>query len=80
MIKSYQTIIQDILGKDLMEYYNKLYKAEQLKLVLSLINEYKWFKNDKVIMNIKLNTTKENPIIIRTLKKETIESCKKLFS
>lgn len=80
MIETYQPIIEDILGKDLMEYYNKLYKAEQLELILSLANEYKWLKNDKDSYEYKLNTTKENPIIIRTLKKETIECCKKLFS
>ena len=80
MIETYQPIIEDILGKDLIEYYNKLYKVEKLELILSLINEYKWFKNDEDYYNYKLNTTKENPIIIRTLKKETIESCKKIFS
>lgn len=80
MIESYQLIIQDILGKDLMEYYNKLYKSEQLELILRLVNEYKWFKNDKDSYEYKLSTTKENSIMIRALKKETIEYCKEHFN
>ena len=80
MIEAYKPIIQNLLGDDLMEYYNKLYKTEQIELILSLVNEFKWFKYDENNYRYKLNAVKENPIIIRKLKKETIDYCQRYFA
>ena len=80
MIESYKPIIQNILGDDLIEYYDKLYKTEQIILILRLVDEFRWFKNDTDYYKRKNQNVKENPQIIRILKKEIIEYCQDRFS
>ena len=79
MLDDYKPIIKNLIGDDLMEYYNRLYKEEQMQLILNLINEFKWFKFDTDYYNRKFKEVKENPKIIRTLKKETIDCCQRTF-
>ena len=79
MIDDYRPIIQSIIGDELMEYYNCLYNEEKMQLILELVNEFKWFKIDANYYNSDLKTLKENPKIIRVLKKETIDYCQNRF-
>lgn len=75
MIEEYESIIQDLLGEELVPYYEKLFAQEKIELILELVTEFRLFKNDEDYYNYKLHTTKENSKMIRLLKKETIHSC-----
>lgn len=80
MLNEYKSIIQNLLGEELMIYYDKLFTKEKMELILELVTEFRLFNHDEDYYNYKLNTTKENPQIIRLLKRETINRCQETFS
>lgn len=76
MLEEYKPIILSIIGKELMPYYNKLYKEEQLRLILNIVEDYRWFKIDEDYYNRKVNRLKDRPKVIRLTKQETLKCCK----
>lgn len=76
MLDNYKQIIQSLLGEELMIYYDKLFPVEKMRIILRVINEFKWFKIDEDYYNYKYKSVKENPKIIRLTKKETLSYCK----
>lgn len=80
MLEDYRPIIQSLIGDELMEYYNLLYKEEQMRLIVRVAKEFLWFKRDNDYYNWKFSTVKEDPKIIRTLKKEAMSWCQHSLS
>lgn len=80
MLDDYRPIIQSIIGDELIKYYNCLYPEEQMQLILKITDEFKWCKQDVDYYNSMLKSIKENPKIVRLLKEETINCCRREFS
>lgn len=76
MLELYRPILNNILGDDLMTYYDKLYPTEQMRYILDIIEDYRWYKIDEDYYNLKLQALKETPKVLRHLKQQTIEICK----
>ncbi len=76
MIEAYKPIIFNILGEDLMSYYDKLYPSEQMRLIVRILDDYRWLKEDEEYYNIKLKKLKEKPKEIRLQKRQTLAACK----
>ena len=75
MLLDYRPIIQNIIGDDLIEYYDHLYSEEKIELIISVVTFFKKFEYDNDYYNEMILETKKDPKIIRNLKKEAISSC-----
>lgn len=75
MIEAYKPIMLNILGEDLMPYYNKLYPSEQMNLIVRILDNYRWLKEDEEYYNTKVQRLKEKPKEIRLLKHQTLSAC-----
>lgn len=80
MIEAYKPIMLNILGEDLMPYYNKLYPSEQMNLIVRILDDYRWLKEDEEYYNIKVQRLKEKPKEIRLLKHQTLSACESNLS
>lgn len=80
MIEAYKPIMLSILGEDLMSYYNKLYPSEQMNLIVRILDDYRWLKEDEEYYNIKVRNLKEKPKEIRLLKHQTLSACESNLS
>ena len=80
MIEAYKPIMLNILGEDLMPYYNKLYPSEQIRLIVRILDNYRWLKEDEEYYNIKVQRLKEKPKEIRLLKHQTLSACESNLS
>ena len=80
MIEAYKPIMLNILGEDLMSYYNKLYPSEQMNLIVRILDNYRWLKEDEEYYNIKVRNLKEKPNKIRLLKHQTLSACESNLS
>ena len=76
MLELYKPTMLNILGEDLMTYYDKLYPSEQMRLIVRILDDYRWLKEDEEYYNIKLTALKEKPKVLRNLKQQTIATCK----
>lgn len=76
MLELYRPIIKEILGEDLMTYYDKLYPTEQMRYILDIIEDYRWSKIDEEYYNLKLKALSETPKVLRNLKQQTISACR----
>ena len=80
MIEAYKPIMLNILGEDLMPYYNKLYPSEQMNLIVRILDNYRWLKEDEEYYNTKVQRLKEKPKEIRLLKHQTLSACERNLS
>ena len=80
MLEAYKPIMLNILGEDLMSYYNKLYPSEQMSLIVRILDNYRWLKDDEEYYNIKVRNLKEKPNKIRLLKHQTLSACESNLS
>ena len=80
MLEEYRPIIQGYIGDELMMYYNHLYPDEQMQLIIRVVKEFKWFENDCNYYDFMFKSVKNDPKIIRTLKKEAISCCQQRLS
>ena len=80
MIEAYKPIMLNILGEDLMPYYNKLYPSEQMNLIVRILDNYRWLKEDEEYYNTKVQRLKEKPKEIRLLKHQTLSACESNLS
>ena len=80
MIEAYKPIMLNILGEVLMTYYNKLYPSEQMNLIVRILDDYRWLKEDEEYYNIKAQRLKEKPKEIRLLKHQTLSACESNLS
>ena len=76
MLELYKPTMLNILGEDLMTYYDKLYPSEQMRLIVRILDDYRWLKEDEEYYNIKVQNLKERPKEIRLQKQQTIATCK----
>ena len=80
MLEAYKPIMLNILGEDLMSYYNKLYPSEQMNLIVRILDNYRWLKEDEEYYNTKVQRLKEKPKEIRLLKHQTLSACESNLS
>ena len=63
-----------------MPYYNKLYPSEQMNLIVRILDNYRWLKEDEEYYNTKVQRLKEKPKEIRLLKHQTLSACESNLS
>ena len=76
MLEAYKPIMLNILGEDLMAYYDKLYPTEQMDLIVRILDDYRWLKEDEEYYNLKLKKLSETPKVLRKLKQQAIMECR----
>ena len=77
MLKQYKSIIQSMIGDDLMLYYDNLYPEEQISLIIEVVSKAKKLNTEEYVRRMKAEMA-NNPKYIRNLKKEAIYYCQRV--
>ena len=78
--QEYRLIFQNLLGDELIEYYDALHSEEQMQLIIDVVDYFKWFKYDNNYYNGVISEMRKDSKFIRRLKKETIYSCHRILN
>lgn len=74
-LQEYKGIIKDLIGDDLIEYYDCLYSEEKMRLIINLIHNFKMFEYDEDYYHRMNSEMKKDPKIIRKLKRKATDYC-----
>lgn len=74
-LQEYKGIIKDLMGDDLINYYDCLYSEEKMRLIINLIDNFKMFEYDEYYYLQMNSEIKKDPKIIRKLKRKATDRC-----
>lgn len=77
ILKHYKSIIQSMIGDDLMLYYDNLYPEEQIRLIIEVVNKAKKLNTEEFVSRMKAEMANK-PKYIRNLKKEAKYYCQRI--